>query len=70
VLFEEQTVESLAQAILAAGAARDFESQPRCRRNAERFGSNTFRSRLTEALERQLSTGRMEAPLRPARLVP
>jgi glycosyltransferase involved in cell wall biosynthesis len=68
LFFEEQTVESLAHAILAL-EARDFDAAS-CRRNAERFGSNTFRSRLTEALERQLSTGRMEAPLRPARLVP
>jgi glycosyltransferase involved in cell wall biosynthesis len=67
LFFEEQTPEALATAMLAL-EGRDFDAGS-CRRNAERFGSATFRARLTDAVERQLTHGRSEVPLRPARVV-
>lgn len=68
LFFEEQNAESLIDAMLEL-EAREFDSGA-CRRNAERFGGAEFRYRVLEAINRQLSDGHVEAPLRPARLVP
>lgn len=63
VLFEEQTVDSLAEAMLRAdGIAFDPAT---CRRNAERFGSDVFRAQLGAAIERQLQAARAARPAVP-----
>ena len=68
VFFEEQTVDSLVDAMRRL-ESRDFDPTA-CRRNAERFGGEEFRYRLLESVGRQISDGRVEVPVRPARLVP
>jgi glycosyltransferase involved in cell wall biosynthesis len=69
IFFEEQTVESLLDALLEL-ESRELDSSA-CRRNAERFGGDEFRDRILETVRRQLSDGGAEAPpLRPARVVP
>lgn len=63
VLFEEQTVESLADAILRLEA---METDPAlCRRNAERFGAPEFRRRMLAAIERERSRSLAVRPERP-----
>jgi glycosyltransferase involved in cell wall biosynthesis len=56
VLFEEQTVDELASAMLA------FEemsfSPVVCRQNAERFDTRVFRSRMAEVIEQQVQAAR------------
>jgi glycosyltransferase involved in cell wall biosynthesis len=69
IFFEEQTVESLLDALLEL-ESRELDPSA-CRRNAERFGGDEFRDRILETVRRQLSDGGAEAPpLRPARVVP
>ncbi len=64
VLFEEQTVEGLMQAILQLEQMR--LSSTTCRRNAERFDSAEFRGRISRSIEEQLATsgGRTDMPRR------
>jgi glycosyltransferase involved in cell wall biosynthesis len=63
VLFEEQTVESLAGAILRLEA---METDPAaCRRNAERFGAPEFRRRMHAAIERERLRAQAARPERP-----
>lgn len=63
VLFEEQTTDSLAEAMLRAdGIAFDPAT---CRGNAERFGSDVFRAQLGAAIERQLQAARAARPAVP-----
>lgn len=66
VLFDEQTVEALAAAMLRAEEA-SFDPAV-CRRNAERFGSDVFRAQLGAAIERQLQAARAARPALPARV--
>ncbi|MET0400285.1 MAG: glycosyltransferase [Longimicrobiaceae bacterium] len=63
VLFEEQTVDALADAMLRADAIA-FEPAT-CRRNAERFGADVFRAQLGAAIERQLQAARAARPAVP-----
>jgi glycosyltransferase involved in cell wall biosynthesis len=66
VLFEEQTVDSLADAILRLEA---LEIDPaHCRRNAERFDAQEFRRRVRAAIERERSRALAERPGRPLML--
>jgi glycosyltransferase involved in cell wall biosynthesis len=60
VLFEEQTVDSLAEAMLRA--ERIALDPGVCRRNAERFGADVFRAKLGAAIERQLQAARAARP--------
>lgn len=64
VLFEEQTVESLAEAMLRC--ERSAFDPGVCRRNAERFGADVFRAQLGAAIERQLQAARAARPALPA----
>ena len=63
VLFDEQSVDALAEAMLRAdGIAFDAAT---CRRNAERFGADVFRAQLGAAIERQLQAARAARPAVP-----
>jgi glycosyltransferase involved in cell wall biosynthesis len=59
VLFEEQTVDSLAEAMLAL--ERGHFSPATCRRNAERFDAREFRQRLRATVEREVQAARRPA---------
>jgi glycosyltransferase involved in cell wall biosynthesis len=63
VLFEEQTVDALAEAMLRAD--RIAFDPATCRRNAERFGAGVFRAQLGAAIERQLQAARAARPAVP-----
>jgi len=63
VLFEEQSVDALADAMLRADRIA-FEAAT-CRRNAERFGADVFRAKLGAAIERQLQAARAARPAVP-----
>lgn len=63
VLFEEQSVDALADAMLRADRIA-FEAAT-CRRNAERFGADVFRAQLGAAIERQLQAARAARPAMP-----
>lgn len=60
LLFEEQSVDALAQAIV------DFEGRAwdpaLCRRNAERFGAGEFRRRMRTVVEREMARVRGARP--------
>jgi glycosyltransferase involved in cell wall biosynthesis len=61
VLFSEQTVESIADAMLQADRIAFDPSL--CRRNAERFDRFEFRRRLTRTIERQMQQARAAKPV-------
>ncbi|MEX2446057.1 MAG: glycosyltransferase, partial [Dehalococcoidia bacterium] len=67
ILFDEQTVESLTRAMLRLEST-SFDPRV-CRRNAERFSADEFRTRIRRTVERRMGGDKAQG-VESARIAP